>query len=58
MSLVKADIFSHSGQLKVHTSLVNATITYGILYIRNYSFNCTLLSQHFNFYIPKVIKKS
>ena len=37
-SLVKAAIFSHSVQLKVHSSLVNSTIAYEVSYVRNYSF--------------------
>ena len=57
MSLVKAVILSRLGQLKVHALLVNATITYGVSYVRNYSFYLFSFSQHLNFYISKVIKK-
>ena len=58
MSLVKATILSLLGQLKVHASLANATITYGVSYtsaiILFYLFS---FSQHWNFYISKAMKK-
>ena len=38
MSLVEATILSRLGKLKVHASLVNATITYDVSYVRDYSF--------------------
>ena len=58
MSLVKATILLRSGQFKVHTSLINATITYGVSYFRNYSLLFMFsFSHNWNFYIPKVIKK-
>ena len=57
MSLVKAAILLCSGQLKVHALLVSATVIYAVSYVRNDSFYSFFFSQHFNFYIPKVIKK-
>ena len=56
MSLVKVTVLSRWGQLRVYALLVNAiqhmVPRKSAIFIKLLSF-----SQHFNFYIPKVIKK-